>query len=65
MTRPTLREAVEHIVANVLVVDDSVIDRTLAGRLLQQDPRFAVSFAENGREALKTMRASAPGRHCL
>lgn len=46
--------------ANVLVVDDSVIDRTLAGRLLQQDPRFAVSFAENGREALETVRASAP-----
>ncbi len=42
--------------ANILVVDDSVIDRTLAGRLLQQDPRFEVSFAENGREAMAEVR---------
>lgn len=46
--------------ANVLVVDDSVIDRTLAGRLLQQDPRFAVSFAENGRVALDEVRTRSP-----
>ena len=46
--------------ANVLVVDDSVIDRTLAGRLLQQDPRFAVTFAANGREALDEVRARSP-----
>lgn len=46
--------------ANVLVVDDSLIDRTLAGRLLQQDPRFAVSFAENGRTALEEVRTNSP-----
>ena len=46
--------------ANVLVVDDSVIDRTLAGRLLQQDPRFTVTFAENGRLALEEVRSRSP-----
>ncbi len=46
--------------ANVLVVDDSVVDRMLAGRLLQQDPRFAVSFAGNGREAMDEVRARSP-----
>lgn len=46
--------------ANVLVVDDSVVDRMLAGRLLQQDPRFAVTFAGNGREAMDEVRARSP-----
>ena len=46
--------------ANVIVVDDSVVDRMLAGRLLQQDPRFEVSYAENGREALEQVRARSP-----
>ena len=44
----------------VLVVDDSVADRILAGRLLQQDSRFEVSFAGNGREALESVRARSP-----
>ena len=46
--------------ANILVVDDSAVDRMLAGRLLQQDSRFAVTFAENGREALAEVRRHSP-----
>jgi CheY-like chemotaxis protein len=36
----------------VLVVDDSPIDRRLAGGLLQREGGWQVLFAENGREAL-------------
>lgn len=46
--------------ANVLVVDDSIVDRMLAGRLLEQDSRFQVSFAENGYEALSHVRRRSP-----
>lgn len=44
----------------VLVVDDSATDRVLAGRLLQQQDEFEVSFAKNGREALESLRDGAP-----
>jgi CheY-like chemotaxis protein len=44
----------------VLVVDDSSVDRILAGRLLARGPDMQVSFAENGRAALDAIRASAP-----
>ncbi len=44
----------------VLVVDDSATDRVLAGRLLQQQNEFEVSFANNGREALEALRGGAP-----
>jgi CheY-like chemotaxis protein len=47
-------------VPRVLVVDDSATDRVLAGRLLQQQNEFEVSFANNGREALEAMRTAAP-----
>ncbi|MEM9691054.1 MAG: response regulator [Myxococcota bacterium] len=37
----------------VLVVDDSPVDRRLAGRLLEKHPSLAVSYAEDGRAALE------------
>jgi CheY-like chemotaxis protein/anti-sigma regulatory factor (Ser/Thr protein kinase) len=43
--------------ATVLVVDDSAIDRRLAGRLLEQ-AGFAVVYASDGEEALATIAAS-------
>lgn len=44
----------------VLVVDDSPLDRRLAGRLLETNPRAIVEFAENGAEALAKMEHSLP-----
>lgn len=45
---------------SVLVVDDSATDRVLAGRLLQLEQDFDVSYATNGREALDSVRARVP-----
>jgi len=38
--------------ANVLVVDDSAVDRCLVGEYLQEDANLQVDYAVNGREAL-------------
>lgn len=55
--------------ASILVVDDSLIDQRLAGRLLQsrthptgeaEPTGFAVSYAANGREALAVVEGDAP-----
>jgi len=43
----------------VLIVDDSPIDRRLAGRLLEKDG-FAPVYAENGREALGHIARARP-----
>ena len=45
---------------SVLVVDDSATDRVLAGRLLQLEQDFEISYATNGREALDSVRARVP-----
>lgn len=45
--------------ATVLVVDDSAIDRRLAGRLLEK-AGFAVVYASDGEEALASIAASRP-----
>ncbi len=45
---------------NVLVVDDSAMDRGLAGRLLEKEGEFAVTYATNGREAIDQIRAERP-----
>lgn len=45
---------------NVLVVDDSPIDRRLAGGLLQRDGNWQVSFAENGQLALDQLSVAKP-----
>jgi CheY-like chemotaxis protein/anti-sigma regulatory factor (Ser/Thr protein kinase) len=44
--------------ATILVVDDSPVDRRLAGRLLE--PQFTVVSAANGREALEVIAREAP-----
>jgi CheY-like chemotaxis protein/anti-sigma regulatory factor (Ser/Thr protein kinase) len=46
--------------ADVLVVDDSAVDRTLVGGLLEQDPQLRVTFAVHGADALQQMRARTP-----
>ncbi len=42
--------------ATVLVVDDSEIDRCLAGAFLEELPGFTVLYAEDGKEALTIIR---------
>lgn len=37
---------------NVLVVDDSPVDRIRAGKLIERDPRWEVSYAVDGKDAL-------------
>src|SRR5262245_45452321 len=44
----------------VLVVDDSEMDRRLAGRLLQEVQNFEVMFAEDGAKALSLIGQSEP-----
>ena len=46
--------------AKVLVVDDTAVDRRLAGGLLEKSPNLEVSYANNGAEALKAIRESMP-----
>src|SRR5215813_4976346 len=41
--------------ARILVVDDSVMDRTLAGKLLEKRAEWTVAGAENGRDALAAL----------
>jgi len=45
---------------NILIVDDSAIDRALAGKLLQREEDVVVTFAMNGREALVSMANARP-----
>ena len=42
--------------ANILVVDDSAVDRRLVAGLLKEDPNIEVELAENGREAIEMLR---------
>jgi len=44
----------------VLVVDDSQVDRLLAGQLLSRTDGITVRFAENGQLALESVRESPP-----
>jgi DNA-binding response OmpR family regulator len=44
---------------SVLVVDDSAMDRRLAGAFLEKDAQFAVSYAGHGAEAMTSMQAAA------
>lgn len=45
---------------HVLVVDDSEIDRRLAGKLLERGGRFHVEFASNGLEAIEHLEERTP-----
>ncbi len=44
----------------VLIVDDTAVDRRLAGGLLESTPNLEVCYAENGREALVQIGTSLP-----
>ena len=44
----------------VLVVDDSAIDRYVAGTLLEEHSGWTAIFAEDGREALSLLKQEAP-----
>lgn len=45
---------------NILVVDDSAVDRRIVGGLLGKQPDWEISFAENGVQALEAMAAHLP-----
>lgn len=44
----------------VMVVDDTAVDRQLAGGLLEGAPGIEVCYAENGKDALKQIEAAVP-----
>ncbi|MFT5301590.1 MAG: CheY-like chemotaxis protein [Mariniblastus sp.] len=44
----------------ILVVDDTAVDRRLAGGLLENAPNMEVCYAENGKQALAQIGASLP-----
>jgi CheY-like chemotaxis protein/anti-sigma regulatory factor (Ser/Thr protein kinase) len=46
--------------ANVLVVDDSAVDRLMAGRLLEKNSDLKVSYANDGSEALALFSTAQP-----
>lgn len=45
---------------SILVVDDTAVDRRLAGGLLEASPSLEVTYAENGREALLKIGMQLP-----
>ena len=44
----------------VLVVDDTAVDRTLAGRLLEKSPGMRSLYADSGRQALQLLETESP-----
>lgn len=44
----------------ILIVDDSAIDRRLAGGLLEKSPNLKVTYANNGKEALESIKNQTP-----
>ena len=46
--------------ATVLIVDDTAVDRQLAGGLLARSPNIEVCYAENGKEALEVIDFRMP-----
>ena len=46
--------------ATILVVDDTAVDRRLAGGLLETSANLEVCYAENGKEALQQISMSLP-----
>jgi CheY-like chemotaxis protein len=45
---------------NILVVDDSAVDRRIVGGLLERHPGFRVGYAEDGTDALRKMEQARP-----
>ncbi len=59
----TQAEALEFVrrqTVDILVVDDSDVDRALVGGLLSGNPDYRLAYASSGREALTQMRNSLP-----
>lgn len=46
--------------ANILVVDDSAVDRRFVGGLLKRQAEYAVEFAQDGSDALAKIRSQTP-----
>ncbi len=46
--------------AKILVVDDTAVDRRLAGGLLEKSPNLEVSYAKNGNEAISMINDDVP-----
>jgi CheY-like chemotaxis protein len=46
--------------ANILVVDDSAVDRRFVGGLLKRQAEYSVEFAEDGSDALTKIREQVP-----
>lgn len=44
----------------VLVVDDTAVDRFLAGAIIEERPGWTAKYAEDGRQALESLRNSTP-----
>jgi CheY-like chemotaxis protein len=49
-----------HIMAKLLVVDDSALDRYVAGALLEEHAGWKVAYAEDGKEALHFLNRETP-----
>jgi CheY-like chemotaxis protein/anti-sigma regulatory factor (Ser/Thr protein kinase) len=47
-------------VSTVLIVDDSPVDRHMAGRVVEKDASLKAAFAEHGAEALTSMERNRP-----
>lgn len=45
---------------SILVVDDSMMDRRIAGGLLEKQPDWKISYAKDGQEALDLIEKGAP-----
>ncbi len=45
---------------NILIVDDSAVDRRIVGGLLAQRSDFRVTYAEDGTDALRNMESARP-----
>ncbi|MFO0878993.1 MAG: response regulator [Gemmataceae bacterium] len=52
--------ATQAVANNVLVVDDSSMDRHLTGGIIQKMPGWVASFASNGVEALSSLEGQQP-----
>lgn len=46
--------------AHILVVDDSAVDRTIAGRLLERNSEWTIVYAGNGKEAVARLESQPP-----
>ena len=46
--------------ATILVVDDTAVDRFLAGALLEEVPGWRAAYAEDGRQALALLKGAVP-----